>query len=666
MIGDNDSAAYTASPSSAAGSKLRSSTGRPMTTGSAALAAAGHLLSPSTSITPSLSTPQPSTAGSQLYPPTSFDLPSPPPQPAYPASHHRSHNHNHAHSHHTHHSRHGHHHPSQAHAPSSSAPAGVPSNQFQKFKRSRSATHSLMTHPTTPIPNYVHIPKLTHSLIQHILEVNEQYINILFEAQNNGWLVDQDIKIYQKRLQANLLWLANAANEYRLRASSSASTDSAARGSQSKSQPTPGSPPLMAPTDDSQCRLSEGVHPQSVDERIGSILELMGAPVLGLDSKSDPSDSIDYVPVPPFVFPSQHDVRPIQQLQQHYNQFEYLARREASILGYMNIKSAAEAGGRSAGASRRRDVAERTADLLDDDEADDDKDDEHEPGYGAPVSTEDTEGEGEEDDDDDYVPDEEDDADEDESEEEGDDDEDGNGEGAGDAEAITIDDEDSPAPNGDVDGGADVDVGIEIDSDVVDSSGILGGMGSKMATAPSVQSTLQLGVPSPQILHAALGGSAHLKSDHRGNAEAHEARAPAPILDDDFFDFTDAIQMPDADDDPSTFLSSQGLGDRLDMAPYLNSEDTPQLFGAPLDGLLSLGGTDPMTEGVSELSMMTSETGLGNNDEAEDDDEDPASGAITGGYQFDGFFSTPMGGGTGGEELFSDLFGDMWDRSEGA
>ncbi|KAI9342844.1 hypothetical protein BDR26DRAFT_858860 [Obelidium mucronatum] len=58
----------------------------------------------------------------------------------------------------------------------------------------------------------VTIPNLTHTTIEQILSINAHIIKILCQYQNYGWLEEPEYKIYQARLQANLTYLATAAD----------------------------------------------------------------------------------------------------------------------------------------------------------------------------------------------------------------------------------------------------------------------------------------------------------------------------------------------------------------------------------------------------------------------------------------------------------------------
>jgi hypothetical protein len=63
------------------------------------------------------------------------------------------------------------------------------------------------------IPGLVHIPEPSHVTIQTILEANDQYVSLLKNMMNRGWMEDGAYWIYQQKLQKNLEYLATLADQ---------------------------------------------------------------------------------------------------------------------------------------------------------------------------------------------------------------------------------------------------------------------------------------------------------------------------------------------------------------------------------------------------------------------------------------------------------------------
>ncbi|KAJ3331480.1 hypothetical protein HDU76_003086 [Blyttiomyces sp. JEL0837] len=69
-----------------------------------------------------------------------------------------------------------------------------------------------MPSSSTQPPPLVPIPSFTHTTVEQVLAINTHLIKILAEYQNSGWHEEPEFKIYHRRLQANLIFLATAAD----------------------------------------------------------------------------------------------------------------------------------------------------------------------------------------------------------------------------------------------------------------------------------------------------------------------------------------------------------------------------------------------------------------------------------------------------------------------
>ncbi|KAL7753302.1 hypothetical protein RI367_001077 [Sorochytrium milnesiophthora] len=57
------------------------------------------------------------------------------------------------------------------------------------------------------------IPKVSGDVIEMVLDINELLVKLCCEYQNKGWIEDADYKIYQARLQSNLLYLCSVVDD---------------------------------------------------------------------------------------------------------------------------------------------------------------------------------------------------------------------------------------------------------------------------------------------------------------------------------------------------------------------------------------------------------------------------------------------------------------------
>ncbi|KAJ3280560.1 hypothetical protein HK104_000581 [Borealophlyctis nickersoniae] len=146
------------------------------------------------------------------------------------------------------------------------------------------------------------VPKFNHDTIEAVLDINDRLIEVLTEYQNHGWVGEPEHKIYQQRLQTNLIYLGASADQVLGQASKPLVPVSKMT-----------TPAVSSKRHEGRKRKSKTALTRRREQIIENPLEFLSCltpPTMISDEyvpDSKGHDPSQYKPVPPFVYPFERD-----------------------------------------------------------------------------------------------------------------------------------------------------------------------------------------------------------------------------------------------------------------------------------------------------------------------------------------------------------------------